>query len=142
MDEVGLSGEPVLVAQMLQGRRELALGARLDPTFGPVIMVGDGGKYVEALCDLDFLLPPFDVDAVRECVNRLRIAPILKGVRGESPLNVEPFCHAAARLGQLMTALDTIASIDINPFIIATEGEPFAIVDALVERRDVIKQLA
>jgi acyl-CoA synthetase (NDP forming) len=137
MDELGLSQEPVLAAQMLRGRRELALGARLDPTFGPVIMVGDGGKYVEALCDLDFLLPPFDADAVRESLNRLRIAPILNGVRGEPPLNVEPLCQAAARLGQLMTALDTIASIDINPFILGAEGDPFAIVDALVERRDV-----
>jgi acyl-CoA synthetase (NDP forming) len=142
MDDVGLSGEPVLVAQMLRGGREFALGARLDPTFGPVIMVGDGGKYVEVLCDLDFLLPPFDVDAVRESLNRLRIAPILKGVRGEPPLNVEPLCQAAARLGQLMTALDTVASIDINPFIVAAEGDPFAIVDALVERRDVASMKA
>jgi len=131
----GMSGEPVLVAQMIRGRRELALGARMDSTFGPVVMVGDGGKYVEVLRDLEFLLPPFDVDAVRERLSRLRIAPILKGVRGEPPLDVEPFCRAAVRLGQLMMALNTVASIDINPFIVSADGEPFAIVDALLERR-------
>jgi acyl-CoA synthetase (NDP forming) len=133
--EMEMSAGGVVVARMIRGRREFALGARLDPTFGPVVMLGDGGKYVEVLRDLELLLPPFDVEDAYEALSRLRIAPLLRGVRGEPPLNVEPLCRAAVRLGQLMTSVTTIASIDLNPFIVGSEGEPSAIVDALVERR-------
>jgi acyl-CoA synthetase (NDP forming) len=132
---MGLSAEGVVVAQMIRGRREFALGARMDPTFGPVVMVGDGGKYVEVLRDLELLLPPFGVDDVCDALHRLRLAPILKGVRGEPPLDVEPLCRAAVLLGQLMSSTTSIASIDLNPFIVGGKGEPSVIVDALVERR-------
>jgi hypothetical protein len=134
LEEIRVGGG-VLVAQMVKGRREFALGARLDPTFGPVVMVGDSGKYVEVLRDLELLLPPFGIDEVLEALNRLRLAPLLKGIRGERPLNIAPLCRAAVRLGQLMTSVNTIASIDLNPFIVGGEGEPSVIVDALVERR-------
>jgi hypothetical protein len=103
--------------------------------------VGDGGKYVEALGDFTVLMPPFDVDDVRRALLELRIAPILRGVRGEPALDIEPFGRAAVRLGQIITAgAKTIASIDINPMIIATAAEPFAIVDALVERSQLMRE--
>jgi hypothetical protein len=135
------SSDGILVAPLVKGRRELMLGARVDPTFGPVVIVGDGGKYVEALGDFTVLMPPFDVDDVRRALLKLRIAPILRGVRGEPPLDVDPLCRAAVRLGQIITAAtNTIASIDINPMIIASTGEPFAVVDALVERATVMRE--
>ena len=59
---VALSG--VLVAELVRGQRELMIGARLDPVFGPVVLVGDGGKYVEAMPDAQVLLPPFDAARV------------------------------------------------------------------------------
>ena len=134
------SSDGILVAPLVKGRRELMLGARVDPTFGPVVIVGDGGKYVEALGDFTVLMPPFDVDDVRRALLELRIAPILRGVRGEPPLDVDPLCRAAVRLGQIITAAtNTIASIDVNPMIIASTGEPFAVVDALVERATVMR---
>ena len=49
---------------MIKGRREAMLGARVDPTFGPVVLIGDGGKYVEVLSDSTVLMPPFDADDV------------------------------------------------------------------------------
>lgn len=67
----------VIVASMRKGRREMIIGAHRDPVFGPVVMVGDGGKYVEALPDLRLLLPPFSADEVAEALARLRIAPVL-----------------------------------------------------------------
>jgi acyl-CoA synthetase (NDP forming) len=125
----------ILVAPMVKGRRELMLGARVDPRFGPVVLVGDGGKYVEALGDFTVLMPPFDIDDVRRAVMGLRIAPILSGVRGEPAIDLEPLAHAAIRLGQIITGeADTIASIDINPAIVGAAGEPLVIVDALIER--------
>jgi acyl-CoA synthetase (NDP forming) len=124
----------VIVAAMAKGRRELALGARIDPQFGPIVLVGDGGKYVEALGDVALLLPPFDADAVLAALGRLRIAPILDGVRGEPPLDLAPLCAMAMRLGQLMVAAEgRIASIDVNPVIVGAAGEGSVVVDALIE---------
>jgi hypothetical protein len=124
----------LLVAPMVKGRRELMLGARVDPTFGPVVLIGDGGKYVEALGDFTVLMPPFDVDDVRRAARGLRIAPILSGVRGEPAIDLEPLAGAAIRLGQIITdGAGTIASIDINPAIVGVDGQSLVIVDALVE---------
>src|SRR5256885_8869571 len=55
----------VIVARMFKGRHEFLIGAHIDPVFGPVVVVGDGGKYVEALPDTQLLLPPFTADDVR-----------------------------------------------------------------------------
>jgi hypothetical protein len=143
--ELKVARDGVIVAAMAKGRRELALGARIDPQFGPVVLVGDGGKYIEALGDVALLLPPFDAQDVLEAIGRLRIAPILDGVRGEPPIDLAPVCAMAMRLGQLMLAAGgRIASVDLNPVIVGTFGAGAigagaigagaVIVDALVER--------
>ncbi len=99
------------------------------------MLVGDGGKYIEALGDVALLLPPFDADAVLAALGSLRIAPILDGVRGEPPIDLAPVCAMAVRLGQLMVAAQgRIASIDVNPVIVGAAGEGAVVVDALVER--------
>ena len=129
-----VAADGILVAPMIKARRELMLGARVDPTFGPLVLIGDGGKYVEALGDFTVLMPPFDVDEVRRAMMALRIAPILTGVRGESAIDLEPLANAAIRLGQIITAAaPTIAAIDINPVMVGSTGE-LLIVDALIER--------
>jgi hypothetical protein len=71
--------------------------------FGPVVLVGDGGLYVEAMPDTQVLLPPFDAARVEQALRRLRIAPLLDGVRGEPPLDVAAFCAAAVAVGALMS---------------------------------------
>jgi acyl-CoA synthetase (NDP forming) len=125
----------ILVAPMVKGRRELMLGARVDPTFGPVVLIGDGGKYVEALGDFTVLMPPLDADDVRRAVMGLRIASILSGVRGEPAIDLKPLAQTAIRLGQIITdGAGTIASIDINPAIVGVDGQSLVIVDALIER--------
>lgn len=129
----GAGFDGVLVCAMARGRREMLIGAHRDPMFGPVVVVGDGGKYVEAMPDIRLLLPPFDRDAVREAVARLRIAPVLAGVRGEPPADVEAFCRAVVAVGALMTANDAgVESLDINPILLAAEGEGALALDALV----------
>jgi acetate---CoA ligase (ADP-forming) len=129
------AGDGVLVARMASGRRELALGARLDPAFGPVVLLGDGGIYLEALKDFRLLLPPFREEEVRVALGELRIAPLLQGVRGEPPLDIEAFAHAAVRLGEAMLAAGgRIASVDINPVMVFESGRGALAVDALIER--------
>ena len=82
---------------MVSGRRELMIGARIDPVFGPVVVVGDGGKYVEAMPDVQLLLPPFAMEQVKHALSRLRIAPLLAGVRGEPPIDVESYLRSCRR---------------------------------------------
>ena len=113
---LGVKSDGVIVARMVDGVRELALGARIDPVFGPAVMLGDGGRYVEILGDVALLLPPFTEDDVHDALATLRIAPVLRGVRGEPPADVAPFCAAAVRLGEIiMGGRAEIASIDLNP---------------------------
>jgi len=132
---LGVDGE-VIVAKMVHGRREFVLGAKVDAVFGPVVMVGDGGKYVEALPDVATLLPPFTDNEVVDALGRLRIAPLLAGVRGEPPLDVAAVAQAAVALGRLISsAQDAIQSVDVNPLIVGARGEGAWVVDALVERK-------
>jgi len=76
----------VIVAAMASGRREIMIGAHRDGVFGPVVAVGDGGKYVEIFRDTALLLPPFSKDDAREALGKLQIAPLFAGVRGEPPM--------------------------------------------------------
>ena len=125
----------VIVAAMRKARRELMVGAKLDPIFGPVVIVGDGGKYVEALKDFAILIPPFDADDVRKALAGLRIAPIINGVRGEPALDIDAVAKVAIGVGRLICgAKGKIASIDLNPVMVGAAGEGAVVVDALIER--------
>lgn len=132
---MGLPFEGAVVAARVHGRREFALGVRQDPAFGTVVMVSDGGKYVEALRDFVVLLHPFSEADVIASLRTLRIAPILAGVRGESPVDLQAVARVAVRLGELAVANSgTIASIDLNPLIVGDSGEGAWAVDAVIER--------
>jgi len=136
VDKLGTAGvafEGVLVARMVNGRREMMLGAHRDPVFGPVIVLGDGGKYVEAMPDVRVLIAPVTPELVRDTLSRLRIAPLFAGVRGEPPMDMDAFVDAVMAVSHIMTAADSrIESIDINPLIVATAGGGCLAVDAVV----------
>src|SRR6202012_4648050 len=100
--KAGARFDGVIVAAMARGRREIMIGAHRDPVFGPVVAIGDGGKYVEIFCDTPRLLPPFSKAEAAEALQRLRIAPLFAGVRGEPPMDVEALCDAVMRIGELM----------------------------------------
>jgi acetate---CoA ligase (ADP-forming) len=123
----------VIIAAMAGGRREIMIGAHRDAVFGPVVAVGDGGKYVEIFRDTALLLPPFSNDDAREALGRLRVAPLFAGVRGEPPMDVESLCDAAMKIGALM--LDPAArvmSLDLNPVLLDSAGKGCVVVDAVV----------
>ncbi|QQB36297.1 acetate--CoA ligase family protein [Achromobacter deleyi] len=123
-----------LVARMRRGLHECALGARVDPVLGPVVMIGSGGKYVEALRDVAVLMPPFDAAQVVEKLRGLRIGALLQGVRGDPPADVEALARQAVALGDYtLAAGPRLASIDINPVMVGAVGQGAVAVDALVE---------
>ena len=109
------------------------IGARLDPVFGPVVILGDGGKYVEAMPDVQVLLAPLSRNAVVEAIAKLRIAPLFKGVRGEKGLDLAAFTECALRVSDLISQTDLgITQIDINPVITGAPGTGCKAVDAVI----------
>ena len=131
---MGAAQEGVLVASMRKSRHECMVGAHIDPVFGPVVAVGDGGKYVEAMRDVALLVPPFDHSEVLQALQGLRIAPLLAGTRGDPPLDVAALADIAVRVGQLIVgSAGRIASIDLNPVMLGAAGEGAIVVDALIE---------
>jgi acyl-CoA synthetase (NDP forming) len=121
----------VIVAAMTGGRREIVIGAHRDPVFGPVVMVGDGGKYVEVFKDTTLLLPPFTRDDAKRALAKLRIAPLFEGVRGEPPMDVDALVDAMVLIGELMADTSAkVMSIDLNPVMLNTDG--CVVVDAVV----------
>ncbi len=133
--ELGATQEGVIVAAMRRGQHEFMVGARIDPVFGPVVVVGDGGKYVEALQDVAVLVPPFAAADVTAALRTLRIAPLLEGVRGDPPLDIDALAEVAVAVGRLIVdAGGAIASIDVNPVLVAARGEGVVVLDALIER--------
>ena len=132
----GIALTGVIVAAQASGQRELLIGARVDPVFGPVVLVGDGGKYVEAMPDVQVLLAPFSFQQVEQALRRLRIAPLLDGVRGESALDVPAFCEAAVAVGRLMSdPLAGISQLDVNPVMVSARGHGCVALDAVIYQR-------
>src|ERR1700730_14468931 len=129
----GARFDGVIVAAMAGGRREPMIGAHRDPVFGPVVAVGDGGKYVEIFRDTTLLLPPFSKDDAISALGRLRIAPLFARVRGAAAIDVDALCEAVVRIGELM--LDPAArvmSLDLNPVLLDSAGKGCVVVDAVV----------
>jgi acyl-CoA synthetase (NDP forming) len=125
----------VIIAAMAAGRREIMIGAHRDPVFGPVVAVGDGGKYVEVFRDTMLLLPPFAKDDVKQALGALRIAPLLAGVRGEPPMDVDALAEAVVKVGELMRdPAAKVMSLDLNPVLLDSAGKGCVVVDAVVFR--------
>lgn len=135
--DMGAAQEGVIVAAMRKGRQEFMVGARHDPIFGPLAVVGAGGTRVEALPDFALLMTPFDRADVLAALRGLRIAPLLDGVRGDPPLDVDALCDIVLATGRLIaSAAGRIASIDVNPVLVGATGEGAVVVDALIELAD------
>ena len=97
---------------------ELIVGARTDPRFGPVAMVGLGGIHAEVFKDVAVDLAPLDPVAAERLLRSLRGAPLLAGVRGRPPLDVGAAARAAAALSQVAAARPDVAEIEINPLLV------------------------
>jgi acetate---CoA ligase (ADP-forming) len=130
-DLAGRLGPRVLVAAMAGPGVELALGVVADPQFGPLVMVAAGGVLVELLGDRRFALPPVDHGRALAMLDRLAVRPLLDGIRGAPPADLDAVAATVARLSVLAVDIgDRLAALDINP-LVAGPGGCLA-VDALV----------
>ncbi len=107
----------VLVQEMVTGGVETVMGMTTDPSFGPLIMFGLGGIYVEILKDVAFRINPLNVNNVDEMIRSLKSYPLLTGFRGSEPADIPTLKESLLRLSQLVTDFDQFSEIDINPFI-------------------------
>jgi len=113
-------GPRVLVASMAPAGVEMILGSRRDPQFGPVVVMGFGGVLAEVLADVTFLLPPFNAAEARHRLAKLKLRPLLDGVRGMPPVAIDRFCDMAAVFSAMVYALrEGLQEIDINPVIVS-----------------------
>ena len=112
-----------LVQQQVRGGKEVIVGMNRDPQFGPLMMFGLGGIYVEALKDVAFRIAPFSRDEAREMMREIRSFNLLRGVRGEPPSDIEASTDTLLKLSQLVTDFPEIVEMDINPLMIFEEGK-------------------
>jgi acyl-CoA synthetase (NDP forming) len=124
-------GPEAIISPMVEDGVEMMLGMRVDPQFGPIVLIGFGGIHAETLKDVTFALPPFCSAHARRCVDRLQLRPMLDGQRGKPPADIDAFCDTAARFSAMIDALrSTLTEVDVNPIIVHESG--CTIVDALV----------
>ena len=120
----------VLVQPMVTGGRELILGGRQDPQFGPVLLLGLGGIFVEILEEVVVRIAPLPRSTAEEMVESLRGVQILKGARGHKPADIEALVEALLRLSQLLNDFPEIKELDINPLRLFPENEGCSALDA------------
>ncbi len=127
----------VSVQEMVTGGLELIVGTKLDPLFGPTVMVGMGGIYTEVLHDTSIRLAPIHPSEAEKMLSELKAFPILKGVRGEARADIEALAQLLVDIGDFAVKYqDFISDIDMNPVKVFTEGKGVRIVDALIIPKD------
>jgi len=113
----------VQVQKMITGGKEVIIGMNRDVQFGPLLMFGLGGTYVEVLKDVSFSVAPVGVDVLKKMVSSIRTYPILTGVRGESPSDIASIVDTLCRVSQLVSDFPEILEFEINPLMVLPEGQ-------------------
>lgn len=122
----------VLIVEMVKGGKELIIGSKLEPGFGPVIMLGMGGIYVEVLKDVTFKLAPVTDKEADDMITSIKTQKILQGVRGEKPSDVSKLSECIQRLSQLVTDFTEIKELDMNPVLVMEKGKGCKILDVRI----------
>ncbi len=120
----------VTVEEMIAPGKEVVLGSSRDPSFGPLLMFGLGGIYVEVLKDVSFRIAPLTFNEAELMIKEIRSYPILKGVRGEEPSDLIAVRESLLRLSQLVTDFSEILEIDINPLMVLPAGKGAVVIDS------------
>ena len=129
----GAKPDGIIVAPMVSGGVEVILGVQIDPVFGPAIMFGLGGVFVEVFKDVAFRLAPFDREEALALIAETQGAKLLEGVRGRPRADIDALADALAALSRFAaTHADQLESIDLNPFVVLPKGQGVIALDCLV----------
>ena len=123
---------------MAKRGQELILGINHDEAFGPMLMVGMGGVYVEIMKDIAFAPVPLTKDDAHILLNKLKSRPLLDGFRGEPAADISALVKLMVNLGRFAADFaGTIKEIDLNPVLVHPEGDGVTVVDALIVKHTV-----
>jgi acetyltransferase len=122
----------VFVQEFVPGGVETILGLKRDPHFGPLLMFGLGGVYVEVLRDVTFRIAPIRELGAYRMIQQIRAYKLLEGFRGQPPRDVDAIAECLLRLSQLATELEAIEELDINPLMVFERGAGARVVDARI----------
>ncbi len=134
MEKKGFPPDEFLVQPYFKAKHELLIGGYRDNSFGPVIMFGSGGKYVEQLNDTALRSAFLTENDVREMIAETKIGKIISGVRGEKSADMKTLVHIILRAAQMLRENENVTEFDVNPLIL-TENGKFVIVDFRVVTR-------
>ncbi|HIU85737.1 TPA: acetate--CoA ligase family protein [Candidatus Spyradomonas excrementavium] len=135
----GLEG--VIIQEMVKGNREMVCGVATDPQYGPMMMFGLGGVFIETMKDVTFRIAPLtDVDA-DEMIKSVKAYELLKGARGTKPADIAQIQETLLRLSQMVNDFKFIDELDINPLLISEKtGEGIAVDGRIKVRVDEVKE--
>jgi acetyltransferase len=122
----------VLVQKMASPGVEVILGVKRDPSFGPVVMFGLGGSFVEVFKDVSFKVAPFGPATAADLVREIKAFPILAGARGRRRRDIAGIERCVLQIGALADVCPDIRELDINPLIVGEEGSGVAVADARI----------
>ncbi len=125
----------VLIEEMARKGVEVILGAHRDPRFGPLMMFGLGGTFVEVLKDVSFRLAPMWESSAGRMIRQIRAFKVLTGVRGNPPSDLKSIEEALLRLSNMVCDLPEISELDLNPLIVHAEGEGCSVADSRIMLR-------
>ncbi|MEI7637446.1 MAG: acetate--CoA ligase family protein [Syntrophus sp. (in: bacteria)] len=117
------------ISEMVKPGTELIVGARIDQTFGPTIMIGLGGIYVEVMKDVSFRSLPVNAKDIIGMIKELHSYPLLLGVRGEKMKDIAAIVNVIIILGVILRHCEGISDIEINPLVVYEQGEGVRAVD-------------
>jgi len=112
----------VLVQEMAPSSTEVIIGAVKDPQFGPAVMFGLGGIFVEVLKDVTFRVAPITVDEAREMITEVKAYPLLKGYRNLPPADIEAIVQILLKTSRLVMEHQEIKELDLNPVMVYEKG--------------------
>jgi acyl-CoA synthetase (NDP forming) len=117
---------------MIPPGEEVILGLKKDITFGPIVMFGLGGIFVEIYKDVSFRIAPLDKKSVNKLITETKASAILSGARGRSPRDISSLKECIMRLSQLAVECPQIKELDINPLIVLEEGKGSFVADTKI----------
>lgn len=122
----------VTVQEFIPQGKEVIIGVTQDPSFGPTLMFGLGGIWVEVLEDVSFRLPPISDEEAHKMIQEIKGYTTLIGARGGSPADIDALSDVLQKTSQLVMEIDQISEIDLNPVFVLDEGEGAKAADARI----------
>ena len=124
--------EGVEISEMVKMSTETIIGARRDKTFGPILMFGLGGIYVEVMKDVSFRALPLNLQEIMAMIKEIRAYPLLLGVRGEEKRDLEEVGATILKVGSILQKCPLISDIEINPLVVYEHGRGVKAVDVRI----------